>query len=241
VEWKAYVDGERFDLDIAKELYPEDGKGFVRFGEDATGVYFRSEELEAAPDPSAPEVVSASLLVRINACGRLVDPSFRPLRLTKRFLDVEGNQTIVLGTAVLEGRGRFTATGVVASSEGAPATPSPPLAPQLVNLADRDTIAAEVMRIMGTHSALGWAELYKVFEIVEHELGGRNALVATGWTTRRMANNFTMSANRRDVSGDGARHARNAGGKPSADRSMTLTDGTDYIRDLTRSWLVSRL
>lgn len=241
MEWKAYVEGERFDLDIAKELYPEDGLGFVRFSEDATGVHFRSEELDAAPDPGAPEAVSASLLERINACGRLVDPSFRPIRLTKRFLDIEGNQTVILGTAVFEGRGRFTATGVVASSEGAHSTPLPPLAPRLVNLADRDSIAAEVMRILNAPGALGWAELYKVFEIVEHELGGLNALVATGWTTRRMANNFTLSANRRDVSGDGARHARNAGRKPSADRSMTLDNGTDYIRDLTRSWLVSRL
>lgn len=241
MKWKVYVEGERLDLDIAKELYPEEASGSVRFSEDATGVYFGSEDLDATPGSGAPEAVATKLLTRINACGRLVDSSFRPLSLTKRFQDAEGNQTVILGTVVFEARGRLTATGVVVSSEGAPAAPPPPLAPQLVDLADRDTIAAEVMSVLGPPGALSWAELYKVFEIVEHEVGGLNALVATGWTTRRMAENFTLSANRRDVSGDGARHARNSGRKPSEDRSMTLNTGTDYIRDLTREWLMSRL
>jgi hypothetical protein len=117
----------------------------------------------------------------------------------------------------------------------------PPPAPHFVQLSASDPTVAEVMTILGAERTLGWVDLYKVFEIIEHDVGGRRVLVKKGWTTSRQAENFTLSANRKDVSGESARHARNRGLPPDPSRAMTLEHGLEWVRTVTNRWLESRL
>ena len=78
---------------------------------------------------------------------------------------------------------------------GSKAEPVPSLAEQLLAAADDLPDVREVLHLWGKPEAIGWIDLYKVFEIIRASVGGGPALIATGWTTKPEASRFTLSAN----------------------------------------------
>jgi hypothetical protein len=102
-----------------------------------------------------------------------------------------------------------------------------------VPLAQTHPDVAEVLDILGNADpAPDWAELYKVHEILLDNVTG---LYQRGWVTRDQISTFTASANRREVSGDLARHARLKGDPPM--RTMTLGEARRLIGALVTRWL----
>jgi hypothetical protein len=75
-----------------------------------------------------------------------------------------------------------------------------------------------------------------VFEIVSNKVAG---LDKKGWVSAADLSAFRASANRPDVSGDQARHARMPGAPPK--RTMTLTEARQIINVLVTAWLESLL
>jgi hypothetical protein len=112
-----------------------------------------------------------------------------------------------------------------------PLHPAP--GPGYVQLAQTHPDVAEVLDLLGTADpAPGWAALYKVHEIL---LNSVPEFYQRGWVTRDQISTFTASANRREVSGDLARHARLKGDRPR--RTMTLGEARQPIGALVRRWL----
>jgi hypothetical protein len=95
---------------------------------------------------------------------------------------------------------------------------------------------AEALALMGQPVALGWIELYKVFEIVGDSVKP-NTLDKIGLATAHDLSAFRASANRPDVSGADARHARMSGGPPK--HHMSLPEGRQFISDLVQAWIDS--
>jgi hypothetical protein len=87
---------------------------------------------------------------------------------------------------------------------------------------------------MGQTEPLGWVELYKVHEIVRHSIMPKK-IYKLGWATKSDDRAFTGSADRPDVSGRDARHARMPGLPPR--RTMSLAEGRSYISDLVTKWV----
>ncbi|MCA1676884.1 MAG: hypothetical protein LC799_33490 [Actinobacteria bacterium] len=108
-----------------------------------------------------------------------------------------------------------------------------------LTLATTHAVVAELLALVGNADRLDWIELYKAYEIIKHAVSGGKegiqALAATLDVPESEIKRFTGSANRPDVSGHDARHARMPGARPK--QTMTLPDGRHFIRDLTRRWL----
>ncbi|MDX3185550.1 hypothetical protein ABT358_22150 [Streptomyces sp. NPDC000341] len=105
-----------------------------------------------------------------------------------------------------------------------------------MQLASSNVDVAETLEILGRSSvSLTWVDLYKVYEIVRGNVGGDKQLKATQWVSSGDLSAFTASANRPDVSGSEARHARATGtGLPK--RTMTLAEGEAFVRSLVLAW-----
>ena len=102
-----------------------------------------------------------------------------------------------------------------------------------MQLAQTHPDVAEVLDLLGNADpAPDRAELYKVHEILLASVPG---FYQRGWVTRDQISTFTASANRREVSGDLARHARLKGDPPG--RTMTLGEARQLIGALVRRWL----
>jgi hypothetical protein len=76
----------------------------------------------------------------------------------------------------------------------------------------------------------------KVFEIVRDSVKP-NTLDKVGLASADDLSAFGASANRPDVSGAEARHARMSGGLPK--HHMSLPEGRQFISDLVRAWIDS--
>jgi hypothetical protein len=117
----------------------------------------------------------------------------------------------------------------------------------LGDLADEQTLIAECLTLGNTDvdvcQALrffayeaNWVNLYKVYEIVAKDLGGRAWIVTNGWWTTTELETFRQSSNDYRVSGDAARHARDHG-EPTPQQRISTEEGVEYVRRLLNCWL----
>jgi hypothetical protein len=113
--------------------------------------------------------------------------------------------------------------------EHRPADPAPSwLARALENPA-----AAHALRLRDV-GALSWTDLYRLWEVVVAGAGGKEQVVAKGWTTREALRRFHHSANSVSAAGDQARHGVEPTEPPA--NPMSLSEARDFVESLLRSW-----
>jgi hypothetical protein len=234
VTTKAWLEGHQFDLaDLAAQLAIGDVR--VEYDDDQGAYYLTAPEIDNPAETNRFDIPAERLLVRINGLGRVRSADFRPVNLSGKYTNADGDH-IFVAAATMEARARVTATAVVLGPDGQP-KPNPPSPwPGRLALTTTHPEVAEVLDIMGRAQPLGWVELYKVHEIIRDTIQSKK-IHEIGWADKSDESAFTASANRADVSGDGARHARNPGLPPT--RTMSLAEGRSYISDLVTKWLGS--
>lgn len=231
---KAWLEGRQFDLaDLAKLL----GSGDVRVEHDDNedAYYLTALEIDNPAETNRFDIPAQRLLIRINGLGRVRSADFRPVTLSGKYTNADGDHVFV-AAATMEARARLTATAVVLGPDGQPKPDPPSPWPSRFALTTTHPEVAEVLDIMGRAQPLGWVELYKVHEIIRDTIQSKK-IHELGWADKGDDSAFTASANRADVSGDHARHARNSGLPPT--RTMSIVEGRSYISDLVTKWLGS--
>ena len=129
------------------------------------------------------------------------------------------------------------ATGVPFSYQArdpSTAQPDPAFVSRLVQLAWTYEDVGEALKLL-SYEVLDWVTLYKVFEIVRwHTPGGERTMTSNKWISRPDLKAFTAAANRPEVGGPMARHARMAGQPPRV--QMSLPQARIVIPTLVRNW-----
>jgi hypothetical protein len=169
--WKAWIEDHRFDLEALGELF---GGGDPLVAQDESGNY-HVESIMLQDSDSRIDANGAQILIkRINGSGRAADSGFQPVVPTGRYTNPNGSATVVAGGAVAMGRMKVKATAVVTDSNGNTVSdpPSAPKGPRYMELASRDPDVADALRVLGNPESLDWYDIYKVWEIVEHTVGG---------------------------------------------------------------------
>lgn len=231
--WKAWLEGHEFDLGTLRELFRA-GDPLVA-QDPSDGYYVESSALQDSHgqlDHSAAE----PLVKRINGVARAADQGFRPVHLRGRYTAPDGTTSVVALVDTAEARSKVSAAVVV--SGGIPVPQPPPKGPRYVKLAEQDADVADVLRVLGQPGSLDWYDIYKIWEIVEHAVGGSRQVVARGWVTKADIDRLTASANHPGISGDEARHARMSGA-PGPSRIMTISEADGLVRRLVAKWIES--
>ena len=235
---KAWLEGSPFDLATLAGLFDAGDVRVIRDDTEVPNQYYLT----------APRIGDTSLndrfvgpataaLTQVNGFARICDPSFRPVSLSRIFTDGDGGVHVVPKPAVLHvraGRPSVSIGGTVTAPDGIAVPPPPSPWPSRFALAETHNDVAEVLRIMSGGEPLTWSDLYKIHEIVCEGVRP-NTIVGFGWTTKGEDSAFRVSANRADVSGTEARHARNPGETPT--RTMSIDQGRFYISSLVEKWL----
>jgi hypothetical protein len=226
---RARLKGHEFDLLTLTELFGEGDPGVASDGEGYFLRCFIPDELFR--DGGGLHDTASVLVRRVNGVARTLSSDYRPVGLTGRFSDETGRQHHVVLADSAEVRARVNPVRVSVGGEQPPPSPAP--GPGYVQLAQAHSDVAEVLDILGNADpAPGWSELYKVHEIL---LDNVPEFYQRGWVTRDQISTFTASADRREVSGDLARHARLKGDPPT--RTMTLGEARQLIGALVTRWL----
>lgn len=225
---KAWLTGHELDLAFLAHLIPS---GEVRVTKDDKGYFLSAAELDTLQEDALLYERAARLLAMANGWARVSDQGFRPVSFSGTY--TFGDQIHSVGIAdTIRIRAHIEASGIVTGAVGpgrpAMSTPEPERLLPTIN-----PNIAEALAIMG-QPLLGWAELYKAFEIVRDDAGVRT-ITRLGWATQAEIDAFTASANRPDVSGAAARHARMSGRPPR--RRMTEAEARSFIARILIAWV----
>jgi hypothetical protein len=226
---KARLEGHEFDLLTLAELFRE---GDPAVATDDEGYYLSFTAPDGLLDDGSRLYDAASVLLRrVNGVARTLSSDYRPVGLTGRFSDETGRQHQVVLADSAEARARANPATVTMGGKQPPPPPAP--GPGYVQLVQTHPDVAEVLNILGNADpASDWSDPYKVHEIMLANVPG---FYQRGWVTRDQISTFTASANRKEVSGDLARHARLKGDPPK--RTMTLVEARQLIGALVTTWL----
>lgn len=232
MSWTAYVQGRHGDLSLLTKMFSDDE---LSFEADEDGNYvMRSAKFDGMTEATDVRAAAARLMDAVNGVAAVRNPGFQPVALTGQVRDGNDQHTHVVDvdpvTVV------SIASPVVVLTDGAK-PPPPPSETDFAALALRDPNVAEALRYLRADA--DWYALYKIYEVVRDDLGGQRALMASGLAGPNALDTFTESANRSEISGDAARHAR-LGGQPSG-RSTDLVSARHLIRALVEAWMVNKL
>jgi hypothetical protein len=191
MQWRVYVEGDDSSLErLAILLHGMD----VELQFNTEDSYLHGGVISEAIDAHSALQRASELLPRLNAAGRLDSPSFRLVQVGSRVSDGTGPHT-VFARAHLSGEGRLFAGG----------DPGPSLTTALLETARSDAHFAQAVELFGSSPDLGWGDLYKIYELLEHSAEGR--LRERVGISKSQEDAFTASANDAGISGIQARHA----------------------------------
>ena len=231
VSMKAELNGHEFDLDALVDLFPS---GPIRVVRESGVHYLLADEIDNRPQ--GVQYYAPKVLETVNGLARVANSAYQPVELSGYYFEGEQRHVVVKPDGVVIRMRAGTPRVAVTNSDGVvPALP-PPLGPQRAAVATTHPEVTEALAIMSQPAALGWIELYKVFEIVRDSVTP-NTLDKVGLASAHDLSAFGASANRPDVSGAEARHARMSGGLPK--HHMSLPEGRRFISDLVRAWIDS--
>ena len=114
----------------------------------------------------------------------------------------------------------------------------PPRTVLLAQLAASDAAVAKVLRLQSDEGAKSWVGLYRIYEVVEADVGGQAALAKRRWGSASDLKRFKHSANSVTVAGDAARHGRESEKPPK--HPMSPDEAAAYVGYVLQAWLASK-
>ena len=235
MKWKALLRGHEFDLLSLAEIFHD---GDPKVSKDSEGRYgIESSTFDSLDEATEVSAEARRLLTTMNGAAKALDASYRFVELAGQFQDEHGLHAVLQVDNISM---RSRASNVVLSIDGVEMEPPPSPARAWHDLAKGNKDVEGALRLLGTVE-LDWVALYKLVELVEHDVaggtkGGAKMIREKGWATKPEQSAFGAAADRPDVSGDAARHAR-IGGPPPKRAAMTLVEARQFVHRLVRSWL----
>ena len=230
--WKAVLRGHDFDLQALAVLFRTGDPRVVRDGED---YHLESSSFATLSDVAQVKSAAESLLAVMNGAARTHDPSHESVELVGRFIEDEHHHSVVAADTIrLRARAGLRVVGRVVGQPG-PGLPTMSDSQRFATVAQLNRNVAEALTRFASGTALDWYQLWKVWEIIREDMGGRNAIVRHGWVTDDDIDAFRASVNDPAISGDGARHARHQRSNPP--RSMTKKEAQQWLAGLLRPWI----
>lgn len=230
---KAWLEGDIHDLQTLERLL-DDGDTRVIHDPEKDAYYLTAPEIDNPPSGTAFYEMAKELIARVNGFGRVADPGFRLVRLSGAFSEGDSQHQVIFAEVTLELRASMSMSATATNGDGTAAPPLPSPWPDRFALAGKNSDVAEVLEIMSQTGPLGWSELFKVHEKIQDSIGG--SIPKMRWASNAEDAAFSASANRYDISGRDARHARREKDPPPK-RAMTIQQGRDYISRVSAKWL----
>jgi hypothetical protein len=236
--WFISIEGNEFDLTaLSAELTI--AQAVIRKDNGIFGIQSsRFDSLETADDVRHE---AANLVDIINGIGKLITNMRTPIRLgnvtkisadgcLEYYLKAESGVFLLEGASVSMSIGRSGFEPVEASRS------IPSYADQAVSIALTDATVAKVLRLYGRANQ-DRTNLYRIFEIIERDVGGEAKLIDKKWQTREAIRRFQHTANSVAASGDEARHGVDKGNHQPPRDPMTFAESHAVITRLVSSWV----
>ena len=236
-EWLVRLKGDELDLGYLPSLLRSAGHTVI---EQNGGYYLRSSDFDSLDSGDAVLERGIAIIKMLNGAMRLRVPSFSGVGEDGvTVIEEDGRrQHFAYGSVSMQGRSRLRADATVLASDGGEQIepqPPPSNVESWLSLADTDQAVADALGFFRENT---WISLFKVYEIIEKDLGGGGAIVRNGLAARKRLRRFTHTAQSSATLGDLARHAASRTEPPP--QPMTIQEAELLLRQVMLSWLSSK-
>lgn len=223
--WKIQLSGERFDLERLAEVFTEKR---LRIAQEQDKFYLLSTNFAPEADARDIDNQANALLLILNGASRLALRGRTPIGNggPERIRDDGSRETFCMLR-----EGLLIRDFAQHDDNSSPADP----VPAWFELGLSDPSVARSLRLHGRWPQ-DWANLYRIFEIIETDVGTKTIL-QNGWATKSAIKNFARTACHPDptAAGDDARHGATNDQPPP--NPMALSEARALIELLLHRWL----
>ena len=110
--------------------------------------------------------------------------------------------------------------------------------PVWIKLGLADQNVAKALKLLGSDEH-NWVSLYRLYEIIEEDVGSLDKIVNNGWVTKKSIKRFKHTANSPGAVGDGARHGKESTMPPSD--PMDIGEARALVKVILHNWLRSKI
>lgn len=226
------LEGDEWDLRILEAEFASPDPVIVK----EEGWWLSSAAIDRAKRDGRSALHEAGkILILMNGALKLRHSDYRSVSISSRYdvLALDGTRHIHFEiTDEVTVRSQITATlDPDEPAAGRPSTGSSNCL-AVLQLAGGNADVAEALELLAGPAT--WSDLWKVYEIVRSAEGGEKGLKIRGYGTDPQRSAFRVSANSPAVSGRNARHARFS---EASKRTMTLAEGSEFIRWMAHRWM----
>jgi hypothetical protein len=232
MEWQVLLSGDEYDLDeLSKSFVGAD----LAIDKREDGFTIRWSGLGDLAEADAVREQARGVLELVNGAACLALHSRLPITVRSLVLiQADGSKIhhLHLTDTVCF---RETATVTIVGADGTKrvSRPADP-AVEWVRIGLRDKVVADVLRLVAL-KPLDWVNLYRILEIIGHDVGGRHGISGHRWATEAALDRFRHTANSRAAIGDEARHGKESTQPPSD--PMTLPEARSLIETILHNWM----
>lgn len=232
MEWLVHITGDSSDLeDLSKSLSSSE----LSIIKDEKEFVLKSTDFNFLKDAKDVKNKASEILDLVNGAARLDLGMRKPLSVA-HVIKVKDDGTRVVFvevSATVTVTSRVTASVVGVDGTVQEVRQASPI-PSWVALAQHDENVAKVLRLFGT-GIHDWVNLYRIYEVVENDIGSISNIVKKGWATGKAVKRFKHTANSPSSIGDESRHGKQSS-KPPED-PMTLSEAKSLIETILHNWL----
>ena len=237
IYWQVQVTGHAFDLDHLVRNFKDQPRRMVKDERDGSYSY---ESVSFNACSTSAEVLAIAeqelqVLSGVLRVGRGTADRLRPGAVYRRTAN-GGRDVFVHVSDTLRLRMDVGEATVILSGENRPAPP--PRTVEISRLASNDPTIAKALRLLSASDSRSWVGLYRIYEVVEADVGGEKQLQTLGWISSTILRRFKHSANSVAVGGDQSRHGKELTVPPLDPMSLDEADG--YVTSLLSTWLSSK-
>ena len=224
-KWLVRLKGERFDLEDFPKLLcsPE-----VRVVEENGSFYLESSEFNSLTSAEEVRERGRALIKLINGVTKFNSDNFLGISEDTiiRVEDDGKRHHYVFLEGAIKARAKVSAQVTVIATDGSEKVATQPSALEsLPEVAQKHNVVAEALSFYRDDT---WISLYKAYEIIRDDVGGKHQIIKNGWSVDSDINRFTQTAQSRAALGDSARHASGKY-KPPA-QPMTFSEARPLIK-----------
>ena len=235
MKWEVQVSGDVHDLcELAKSLTNDELRIIERDG------YFFLETIRFSDLITSEEVtaVTSGLLPILTGATRLSLGGRIPLQIANiAKVREDGNRDIFVRVSDTV-HARDTISIKKTKLDGSIEVVNPAdKVPDWINAALKNSNVAKALRLLGSDEH-DWVSLYRLFEVIEVDVGGIDKIASEGWATKKAIKRFKHTANSPSAIGDSARHGKESS-DPPAD-PMDLGEAVPLVEVILHNWLRSK-
>jgi len=234
-KWLVRLKGERFDLEDFPKLLRSPK---VRVVEENGSFYLESSEFNSLTLAEEVRERGRALIKLINGVSKFNRNNFLGISedcITRVEDDGKRHNYVFLEGSVTI-RTKVSAQLTVIAADGSEKVATQPSALEsLLKIAQKHNVVVDALSFYRDDT---WISLYKAYEIIRDDVGGKHQIIKNGWSVDSDITRFTQTAQSRAALGDSARHASKKYKLPA--QPTTLLEARTLIKTILSRWISSK-